>query len=124
MPYYSHKFNHLEGDMGFKKMDNSLDFADLALASSLKNNRSRKLMQKIEASIDWSRVESILMLHYTVGTSGEGADAYPPLLLFKSMLLQKWFHINSDPELSPRYKSKLEVLWLRPLMSQQSFCLF
>jgi IS5 family transposase len=40
-----------------------------------------------------------LLSHYTVGTSGEGADAYPPLLLFKCMLLQKWFHIDSDPEL-------------------------
>jgi IS5 family transposase len=40
-----------------------------------------------------------LLSHYTVGTSGEGADAYPPLLLFKCMLLQKWVHIDSDPEL-------------------------
>jgi IS5 family transposase len=39
------------------------------------------------------------MNHYTIGTSGEGADAYPPLLLFKCMPLQKWFHIDSDPEL-------------------------
>ena len=77
--------------MGFKKMDNSLGFADLALASSLKYNRSLKLMEKIDKSIDWSRVETILLSHYTVGTSGEGADAYPPMLLFKCMLLQKWF---------------------------------
>ncbi len=97
--------------MGFKKMDNSLGFADLALASSLKHNRSLKLMKKLDKAIDWSRVENILLSHYTVGTSGEGADAYPPLLLFKCMLLQKWFRpseigsafhgagINSDPEL-------------------------
>jgi hypothetical protein len=32
-------------------------------------------------------------------TSGEGANAYPPILLFKCMLLQNWFRINSDPEL-------------------------
>ena len=31
--------------MGFKKMDSSLGFADLALASSLKHNRSLKLME-------------------------------------------------------------------------------
>ena len=85
--------------MGYKKMDNSLGFADLALASSLKHNRSLKLMKKLDAAIEWSRVELILMAHYTVGTSGEGAGAYPPLLLFKCMLLQKWFRIKSDPEL-------------------------
>jgi IS5 family transposase len=45
--------------------------------------------------------------HYTVGTSGEGADAYPPLLLFKCMLLQKWFRINSDPELENQINDRL-----------------
>jgi IS5 family transposase len=47
------------------------------------------------------------MSHYTVGTSGEGADAYPPLLLFKCLMLQKWFHINSDPELENQINDRL-----------------
>ena len=97
--------------MGYKKMDQSLGFADFALASSLKHNRSLKNMKKLNKAINWSRVEEILMNHYTVGTSSEGADAYPPLLLFKCLMLQKWFRprgigfafhrasINSDPEL-------------------------
>jgi hypothetical protein len=34
-----------------------------------------------------------------VGTSEEGARAYPPLMLFKCLLLQKWFRIHSDPDL-------------------------
>jgi hypothetical protein len=49
-------------------------------------------------SFDWNRVEDILMSHYTVGLSGEGAYAYPPLFLLKCLLLQKWFRIHSDPE--------------------------
>ena len=93
--------------MGFKKMDTSLGFADLALASSLKHNRSLKLMEKLEKAIDWKRVEAILLSHYSIGTSGEGADAYPPILLFKCMLLQKWFRINSDPELENQIKDRL-----------------
>jgi IS5 family transposase len=93
--------------MGYKKIDKSLDFADLALASTLKHNRSLKLMEKIDKAIDWSRVESILMGHYVVGTSSEGADAYPPLLLFKCFMLQKWFHINSDPELENQINDRL-----------------
>jgi len=56
-------------------------------------------MQNLNKSIDWNRVEDILMSHYAVGLSDEGADAYPPLLLFKCLLLQKWFRIKSDPEL-------------------------
>ena len=88
-------------------MSNNLGFADLALASSLKHNRSLKTMVKLDKSIDWQRIGDILMSHYIVGTSGEGADAYPPLLLFKCMLLQKWFRINSDPELENQINDRL-----------------
>jgi len=104
--------------MAFKKMDTDISFApvrssgptgqaDLALASSLKHNRSLKLMQNLNASIDWSRIEAILMNNYTAGTSTEGAKAYPPLLLFKCLLLQKWFRINSDPELENQINDRL-----------------
>ncbi len=93
--------------MAFKKMDPNIGFADLALASSLKHNRSLKLMQNLNASIDWSSIEAILMNNYTAGTSTEGAKAYPPLLLFKCLLLQKWFRINSDPELENQINDRL-----------------
>jgi transposase, IS5 family len=93
--------------MGYKKMKQNLGFADFALASSMKHNRSLKNMEKLDKAIEWSRVDAILMNHYTVGTSGEGADAYPPLLLFKCMLLQKWFHIDSDPELENQINDRL-----------------
>jgi hypothetical protein len=64
--------------MGYKKIDRHLGFADLALASSLKHNRSLKFMDELNHTIDWGRVNQILMSHYTVGTSGEGAGAWPP----------------------------------------------
>ena len=93
--------------MGYNKMNYTLGFADLALESSLKHKRSLKLMNNLNDVIDWDRVEQILMAHYTVGTSGEDTDAYPPLLLFKCMLLQKWFRINSDPELENQINDRL-----------------
>jgi len=64
------------------KMKQNLGFADFALASSIKLNRSLKNMEKLDKAIDWSWVDAILMNHYAFGTNGEGADAYPPLLLF------------------------------------------
>ncbi len=93
--------------MGYKKMNRNLGFAELALASSLKHNRSLKTMEKMDKAINWSSVNSILMSHYVVGASSEGADAYPPLLLYKCMLLQKWFRINSDPELENQINDRL-----------------
>ena len=47
------------------------------------------------------------MSHYTVGTSREGADAYPPLMLLKGLLLQKWYHIDSDPELENQINDRI-----------------
>jgi IS5 family transposase len=96
---FSPTFNYREEGMGFKKIKKEFSFADVVLENSKKNNRSIKKMQHLNKSINWNRVEDILMNHYTVGTSSEGADAYPPLLLFKCLLIQKWFHIDSDPEL-------------------------
>lgn len=93
--------------MGYKKIDHHLGFADLALASSLEHNRSVQFMDKLNNTIDWSQVNEILMSHYTVGTSGEGAGAWQPLLLFKCMMLQKWFRIQSDPELENQINDRL-----------------
>jgi IS5 family transposase len=67
-------------------------------------------MDRINRVIDWTKVasglegrtaprrEERLKDYYKIGRQEEGADAYPPLLL-KALLLQKWFHIPSDPEL-------------------------
>jgi len=93
--------------MGFKKIDPQFTFADLVLKGSMDKNRCLTRLMDIAASIDWNRIESILMNHYHVGGSKEGADAYPPILLFKCLLLQKWFHINSDPELESQVNDRI-----------------
>ena len=81
--------------------------ADLALASSMKHNRSLKNMEELNQSVDWNRINMILLSHYTLGTASEGADAYPPLLLYKCLLFQKWFHIDSDPELENQINDRI-----------------
>ena len=89
-PFFDYKivssyFNgtgHLEESMGYKKMKKNLGFADFALASSMKHNRSLKNMEKLNQSIHWDRINTFLISHYTVGTSSEGADAHPTLLLY------------------------------------------
>ena len=116
--------------MGFKKIIKEFSFADVALESSKKHNRSLKNMEKLNKSIDWNRVEDILMSHYTVGLSREGADAYPPLLLFKCLLLQKWFRINSDPELENQindrwsFKEFLQLPLSKPSPDHSTFSRF
>ena len=93
--------------MSYKKMDNNFSFTDLSLADSMEHNRSIARMEKINAIINWSSVESLLLKHYTVGKSVEGTSAYPPLLLLKCFLIQQWFRIESDPELETQINDRI-----------------
>ena len=93
--------------MGYKRIDNNMTFAEMSLLSSMDHNRSLKRLEKISQIIDWSQVREILDAHYTVGTSREGADAYSPLMLLKALLLQQWYHIDSDPELENQINDRI-----------------
>jgi IS5 family transposase len=95
------------GDMGYKQIDQNMTFAEASLLKSMKHNRSLKRLEKINSVINWSQVEEILLLNYTIGTSREGADAYPPLMLLKGLLLQKWYRIDSDPELENQINDRI-----------------
>jgi hypothetical protein len=52
--------------------------ADLAMRKSLEHNHSVKMMKKIDKVFNWNNIEALLMEHYEVGKSKEGADAYSP----------------------------------------------
>ncbi len=87
-------------------MNYNFTFTDISLFASMEKNRAIKRMEQINATIDWSRIESLLMKNYPVGKSFEGNDAYPPLLLMKCLLLQQWFKIDSDPELETQINDR------------------
>ena len=93
--------------MGYKQIDRNMTFAEVSLLKSMEHNRSLKRLEKINSVINWSQVEEILLSHYTVGTSREGADAYSPLMLLKGLLLQKWYRIDSDPELENQINDRI-----------------
>ena len=93
--------------MGFKNMKTNFTFADISLFNSMEKNRAIKRMEQINATVDWSRIESLLLRNYPVGKSFEGNDAYPPLILMKCLLLQQWFKIDSDPELETQINDRI-----------------
>lgn len=73
----------------------------------MEKNRSLTTLKQPDKIIDWSTIENILMAHYDVGFSNEHADAYPTLMLFKCLLLKKWFRIASDPELESQINDRI-----------------
>jgi len=58
-------------------------------------------------AIDWKPITAILTENYPGGKSEYGNKAYPPLMLMKGLLLQKWFGIKSDPELENQINDRL-----------------
>ncbi len=85
--------------MAYKKIEQCFSFADIAIQNHADKNRSLIFLNKVNATIDWMPVRDLLIKFYEIGKAKEGERAYSPLLLFKCMLLQKWFQIKSDPEL-------------------------
>jgi hypothetical protein len=67
--------------MGYKILNHRTNFADVILKDSVDKNRCLEQLMDINDSIDWTKIESVMMSHYKVGNSNEGADAYAPVVL-------------------------------------------
>jgi len=106
MPYFL-QIHHSGGTMGFKKMETNLSFTDISFFPFMEHNRAITRMEQINAIVDWSRIENLLMRRYPVGKSHEGNEAWPPLILMKCLLLQQWFRIDSDPELETQINDRI-----------------
>jgi len=102
-----YKLNTWENIMAYKKIDKYFSFADIVIQNNADKNQSLLFLNKVKASIDWEPVENMLISFYETGKSKEGERAYSPLLLFKCMLLQKWFQITSDPQLESQINDRI-----------------
>jgi IS5 family transposase len=85
--------------MAFKEYDRKRTFLDMEIQRGFENLRNRQILPEIDDTINWGPLEKIVAEHYPVGRSESGNKAYPPLMLLKAMLIQKWFGIKSDPDL-------------------------
>jgi len=54
MPYSLHKISTFGKNMGFKKIDRKIGFAELALASSMEKNRSLRTLEQIKIQLLWT----------------------------------------------------------------------
>ena len=64
-------------------------------------------LKQLNRTIDRKPIEKLLSKFYHTGKSAEGGKAYPPLFLFKCLLLQKWFQIPSDPDLESQINDRI-----------------
>ena len=93
--------------MGFKEYEKNVSFLDMELSKILGTSRTQRVLKEIHDHIMWEPLERILLADYPVGKSPVGNAAYPPLMLLKAVLLQKWFGIRSDPELENQINDRV-----------------
>jgi len=77
-----------------------LSFADGAVAAVAGSN---EVLGRLLAMLDWSRIETLLS---ELRSGRMGAPAYPALVMFKALLLQRWYAL-SDPALEEALKDRL-----------------
>ena len=93
--------------MAFKQYDHRPGFLDIELSNVIGKSRTHKFLSEVDSCIDWESLEEIVKSNYPVGQSEYGNKAYPPLMLLKSIFLQKWFGIKSDPELETQINDRI-----------------
>lgn len=77
-----------------------LSFADRAVASAAGGN---EVLERISGLIDWQPIARLLS---DLQGGKMGAPRYPSLLMFKALLLQRWYAL-SDPALEEALKDRL-----------------
>jgi IS5 family transposase len=73
-----------------------------AAATQVRGSR-RDRLSEISRLLDWSRFEALLS---EIHSSRRGEPAYPPLVMFKVLLLQRWYDL-SDPEMEEALADRL-----------------
>lgn len=60
--------------MGYKRIGETMSFADIALSKSMENNRAIKMLERTNKAIKWRNIEALLLEYYDVGKSKEGVE--------------------------------------------------
>lgn len=69
----------------------------------------KSFLMDVDRIIDWKPIEKLLRKHYKKTQAADGRPAYPPLPLFKMLLIQRWYNL-SDPGLEEAVNDRLSFL--------------
>ena len=82
-------------------------FADYFV--EIRKQARKNFLDDVHRLIDWKPIEKILRKKYRKFASADGRPAYPPLPMFKLLLLQRWYGL-SDPGLEDALYDRISFL--------------
>jgi len=83
-----------------------MGFADYFIEQ---RKHSNAFLDKIDQFIDWNHIGKLLKKKYKKTMSADGRPAYPPLPMFKLLLLQRWYGL-SDPGLEEALNDRISFI--------------
>jgi len=104
----------------------TMGFADYFIEQ---RKQSNTFLDRIGQFIDWKNVEKLLRKKYKKTMSADGRPAYPPLPMFKLLLLQRWYGL-SDPGLEEALNDRISFIRFSgfslssPLPDHSTICRF
>ena len=75
-------------------------------ALSRRRERRREVLAEIDGLVDWAPFEHALK---DIHSAAKGEPAYPPVIMFKVLLLQRWYGL-SDPEMEAALFDRISFL--------------
>jgi IS5 family transposase len=83
-----------------------MGFADYLIEQ---RKHSNAFLDKMDQFINWNHVGKLLKKKYKKTMSADGRPAYPPLPMFKLLLLQRWYGL-SDPGLEEALNDRISFI--------------
>jgi len=83
--------------------------ADAVIIDKLRRSNTTTYLDKIDAIVDWQPIEAILEKRYRWTKSATGNPAYPPLKLFKALLVQRWEKLT-DPQMEFALRDRFSLM--------------
>ena len=80
-----------------------LNFADALLGGGNRKHARLDRLYEIHELIAWDAIDALLA---AINSANKGADGYPPLCLFKALLLSIWYNL-SDAKLEDALADRL-----------------
>lgn len=96
----------LKGDHFVTDKFTTMGFADYYIEQRKHTNA---FLDTIDRFIDWKSIERLLKKKYKKTMSADGRPAYPPLPMFKLLLLQRWYGL-SDPGLEEALNDRISFI--------------
>jgi transposase, IS5 family len=83
-----------------------MGFADYLIEQ---RKHSNAFLDKMDRFIDWNHIGKLLKKKYKKTMSADGRPAYPPLPMFKLLLLRRWYGL-SDPGLEEALNDRISFI--------------